>query len=694
MNRRMEEIMDFEKRLLQDRMQLQHLLDGQDIHDSEMMQHKLQNFNQEMEYMQRQLEYFKSGIEKKNVQKMMTEQEAGEVRAAVPQTVLRKDLEKTIGKSLMGIVASVLIFISLILFATLLLPYMNNTVKLVILYFLSFVFLGVGLSRLRKDKENKFYVALTGCGVGAVYISLLLGNIYFKIIGDIPLYVFIGIWSMGVCFLSRLKNKVFQIIGQLGIVIAMLFGCILCRENNDAAKFLALAIFYAISSGVFYYVHYDREFANNLIQHIFNVINFTMLCIVSMEVVGRGVHIIPLLILVIFAVNIGIALRAGLEKTGISFGIVISIYVFLTMKLLQGMILQNRLLALTTYVVCMILAVCVEWKKAGRKEGKYIAEAVLLFQAAGGIDLVGDWNKHGIIILLVLPCLFIGFHRDNHVFKYVGMLFFLNYRFFADAGNVRAAEQFLQGGIAVFTAHWFIYKKREQYSVLFKNVVHILTLMFLAFTLDFLISDFTGNLDAANVISFALTAAFNIIMLKSCFGRNLNTGEKEKNILYYIMNMLFMVIGLLRIYVGNDIMLHMLMIFITLVTFMVNSKNILDKQSYIGGIYVGIKFTVLMVVILNSFDAVNYVVSVACLILAILSIVAGFRGQYKSLRVFGLLLSMVSIFKLIMVDISYENTLGNAMSFFASGILCFIISLIYNYIDRKIQKVDNDLIQK
>ena len=44
---------------------------------------------------------------------------------------------------------------------------------------------------------------------------------------------------------------------------------------------------------------------------------------------------------------------------------------------------------------------------------------------------------------------------------------------------------------------------------------------------------------------------------------------------------------------------------------------------------------------------------------------------------------MISIFKLIMIDINYENTLGNALSFLGSGLLCFIISMIYNYIDKK-----------
>lgn len=177
MNGNKEEIYNFEKRLLQDRMQLQHLIYDQDIHDSEMMEHKLQNFHQEIEYMQRQLEYLKSGIEEQNVQAMRADQadlqpagihknesaaggkETEKIRItgtkepqkaeqkaedAAPQTSLQRDLEKIVGKSLMGIVASVLIFISLILFATLLLPYFNDAVKMAVMYLLSFAFLVQG----------------------------------------------------------------------------------------------------------------------------------------------------------------------------------------------------------------------------------------------------------------------------------------------------------------------------------------------------------------------------------------------------------------------------------------------------------------------------------------------------------------------------------------------------------------------
>ena len=123
------------------------------------------------------------------------------------------DFEKTFGKSFMGIAASVLIFISIILFATLLLPMLGDGAKMAIMYIVSGAFLGIGAYRLIKDKDNKFNISLTGCGLGALFISLLLSNIYFKVLGDIPLYVLIAFWGCLVCIFAKNKNYIFQVIG-------------------------------------------------------------------------------------------------------------------------------------------------------------------------------------------------------------------------------------------------------------------------------------------------------------------------------------------------------------------------------------------------------------------------------------------------------------------------------------------------
>ena len=162
-----------------------------------------------------------------------------------------RDYEKLFGKNLMGIFASVLIFISLVIFATLILPHLTDTLKMLAMYIASIAVLTAGLVLCRKNKENLFYIAILGCGAVSLYLSLLLSNLYFKVIGDLTLYGLILLWAVFVRFLTKIKNLVFNIIGQAGIFIASVLGTILCVHDEDVQKFFVLSIFYFISTVVF-----------------------------------------------------------------------------------------------------------------------------------------------------------------------------------------------------------------------------------------------------------------------------------------------------------------------------------------------------------------------------------------------------------------------------------------------------------
>jgi len=246
----------------------------------------------------------------------------------------------------------------------------------------------------------------------------------------------------------------------------------------------------------------------------------------------------------------------------------------------------------------------------------------------------------------------------------------------------------------VLVMYLLMYIKKEEYNAVFKYLLHTLFIFVWLVLFTEMLYELLYNLDIREnrdsivfAITYTVLVAFNLVMMKSPLGNNIKTGEAENPSYHNAVNMILMIAGLIGISNGNNDFWHVLVILVSLVVFMVNTKNLLDKRNNIfAGIYVGFKFTMLMITILSSFDAVNYVISIACFIMAIISIVIGFRFQYKALRLFGLILSMISTFKLIMIDITYENTLGNALSFFVSGILCFVISLIYNFIDGKIGK--------
>jgi uncharacterized membrane protein len=123
----------------------------------------------------------------------------------------------------------------------------------------------------------------------------------------------------------------------------------------------------------------------------------------------------------------------------------------------------------------------------------------------------------------------------------------------------------------------------------------------------------------------------------------------------------------------------------TLAAFSVNSINLLrryDKNIGVGG-YVGLKYTWLLVTILNALNAPSVMVSISCLLFAIICILIGFRLLIKPIRVYGLALSILSVAKLSLIDINYDNLAGRAAGFFVCGVLCFGVSLVYNMIDKK-----------
>jgi len=732
MSERLNQLLRLEKRLLADRKEVIQLLEESKMSeesDSKLVEYKLDCFQKELVYLSKQTTLLKEELlaqEKKDEAPVEPVVVAEPVVDAEPVVVAEPIVdaepvvkakpvepqvekpgqpiaepkqeskwasfansagwEKTIGKSLMGIFASVLIFISLILFATLLLPYFNDTAKMITTYVVSFAFLGLGLWKMKKDPQNKFYIALTGCGMGALYISLLLSNMYFKVLGDIPLYVLIAIWGIGVMLFSKERSKIFQVIGELGITIAMLFGCALCLDEGDVVKFIVLIVFYIISFGAFYVIHYQEEFADNLMQHIFNVINLSFIGIACLDFPGEAITRMEVWMLFILVLaSLASCFWHKTERESFGFCIFGMIYLIMGYVILACLCSHRWVFGILAYLSAILFMVLFHWKKTEEQEGKYAVQWLLYVVAIIGVCCWENGFAYGAVPLLILPALVAGFWTKNTLFRYAGLLVGAGYLFFVYDMNVYV--HYLLCLVVVAAAHALLYRKKDCYQLGYKICVYLLTMMTLLQSAEVLYEIFDKD-DYIGIIIYILVVAYNLFAMKSSFNMDFKTCEQKSTVFYNFVNLILMIIGLGAIADGNGASIHhVIWIIVTLVTFLVNSKNYLDKRDNMAaGVYVGVKFVIFLIVVLNSFEAVNYVISISCLLFAIVSIIIGFMGDYKALRMFGLVLSMISIFKLIMVDISYQNTLGNALSFFGSGILCFVISLIYNYIDKKVKE--------
>ena len=124
-----------------------------------------------------------------------------------------------------------------------------------------------------------------------------------------------------------------------------------------------------------------------------------------------------------------------------------------------------------------------------------------------------------------------------------------------------------------------------------------------------------------------------------------------------------------------------LLVIIVLMLAVVNLRRVNALMRYMPerrvSFYNGLKFTWTLWIILGRFSAVSYLISLAGIVLAIAFIVAGFRFNYKGLRLYGLVLTMVCVIKLLFWDIVFDNAFYRPISFLVAGILLFLISYIY-----------------
>ena len=620
----------------------------------------------------------------------------------------QKDYEKIFGKNFMGIFASVLIFISLIIFATLLMPYLTDTMKLIGLYIISFGLIIAGFVLIRKSKNNRFYIALVGCGVGSLYITLLLSDLYFKVFGDILLYTFILVWAVFVKYLTRLKSLIFHIIGQLGIFISSILGTILCVHDSDAQKFLVVTVFYFISSVVFAARSKRTSNANpdetttddrityeqNICSHLFkslNLIVFMLGLTLMNSTTFKTVNILIIMVYILAEFYFSFKEKCA---HGLAFQIltVVNSIVFIFLFNAMNMIAGEHSFAFM-YLVAVAVIFYVNLKDAEYKIVSEVCCFILIYLGCYNHPII---SKHLFAYLTVIPFMLYGKWKGNKFYLYTGLAYLAGFLFIlAPYSSVYSLKiEYLVMLMAMYAV--FLYVCRTTGMTAFKVTGYLILCLLTMISVEDtavaslnrwdsmlpieIVIDYRLNRNKAFLITFFTLAVIHLILNQlEYFGK-----EKPVEIMMYAVNGLLMVTGCFALY---DSVWQIPVILVTALLFLINSKRLLQKNIY-AGYYVMFKYTVLMFCILNSYDVINYLISICLLLFAIISIVIGFYKDTKSFRLYGLLLSMVSIFKLIMIDIQYDSTMENAVSFFVSGVLCFIISFIYNRIDRSFQKTE------
>jgi len=181
--------------------------------------------------------------------------------------------------------------------------------------------------------------------------------------------------------------------------------------------------------------------------------------------------------------------------------------------------------------------------------------------------------------------------------------------------------------------------------------------------------------------------------------------EREPVLLRYGMNVALLALGMnmLRHHAeplfightlaGSEVVNTVLLVLMTLALSGLNVKRLYDEHPDSErqiSIYTGLKFTLLLYFILERLSVESYMVTIAGILLALVLIIFGFRKQLKGLRLYGLVITMLCVVKLIFFDIVFDNEFYRPISFIVAGILLFAIFYVYFRLEKNNKEKQND----
>lgn len=612
----------------------------------------------------------------------------------------KESFENRLGKS-MGIIASMLVFISMILFVTLVYSSLTDMTKVICLFVFSFGILLLGAYWMRK-KKNFFTLSITGCGMGAIFLSLFITNVYFHMLNQWALLILIAVWAICVKMFFAKVDYCFEVIGQVGVTVAILFGCSSFVAIGSMEYLFLVVIFIAVSL-VYLLVGSASGVAKAFPMAALNVLSILFLCIKLGEFQGDEefaalfyILTIVLAIMELFVIYWYI-FRAEKNIKGAENSIpyvILIVYSWWHLSVFLG----NAFCEVSDFGMFMIQAMVIvsllvaELLRVRQKNESDIIHTitiyVLYFALVVATNTFETFSNLIGIGLYIFPLLAIGYWWKD---KTAISLSYITMAMFAIMGCEYLTIELIVNVLAITSSAVALIRDKNVYNKWFKCAWYLIFMLTFFTTFRNVTEQLKVPSAIQDVWIYMILAMINAIICHVGFARDWKNPEQEEKVTRYlniIINAIFMIVGFG--YITNSYYKDFMKMLILVVSAFVYTTNIkysyekFKKQPW-SGIYNGAKLSIFLYITLRSYELTGPYVSLGWLVLAIVLITVGFITDYRYLRLYGLFLTMFSIVKLLVFDIHYDNGVVRALSFLISGLLCFAINMLYNFYNKKIQ---------
>lgn len=626
----------------------------------------------------------------------------------------RKDKEALVGKYIIGALAAVLIFVGAVSFIGLVWNHMTPEIKLFIISLSGVILSALGFWLIR-TRKNPITSIILGTGAGLMFIAIISANLAFHLIGNNMSILLAGIWAVLFIISSRYTNQFFTaIIAYIGGYITLMLGLLLMKGDTEL---LLLIVFTTAISAVMIYTTFKKNKAEYVTSIVLSFISYTTIlfrCYIDgLFGTEKLLHSYAPQIAVIFILYLLMNLfynvmnRVYIKTLPVylSIGTVTTIVTIWFIDYLSYNYLNWK--AITCYILFFIMNLIqftlnnILYKKIETWLTRYYAALLVfasmfinieLYKVPTGIILIG-------LLLVIGEKIFKREHQPLLISTIVLLDSFL--LIFNNSNNLICS---VYGILQIGLMGYILWKstdsrKYTQINILKMTGIVIIIINSFAIPANIVdsiniqgISKYADNAAGYLIAVIVTIALFRIGYFKNWksegfqfFGKN-DTLENDKDmmLLAYILSTGLYFYGLQEIAYGDRPFLQLLFTLGTIAIALIQSKILLsgnNRNKSFTGIWIVIKYLMLTWTILGAFfdlNIISVVYSIVGLIVAIGCISAGFILKNKSIRLYGLVLTIIMVAKFILVDLIQENSITKVLALIAGGGLCFLISFIYN----------------
>ncbi|MCQ2426135.1 MAG: DUF2339 domain-containing protein [Lachnospiraceae bacterium] len=675
-----------------------------------------------------------------------------------------------VGKIILSVTAAVLVFIGLIFLALDDKDGIPDWIRIGSMFAVSGICLVSGLLMGRKKRDN-FNLALTGCGVGSLFIAILLTHVWFGYMADWAAFGLLLIWCAAALYLTRRTDSLLlSVIAHIGMVTSICFGYSLGLSDD---KLILLLVYQFASSAVIIVGNmlcYRRTYHLGLLVSLamtaaaggFMWLKFTprMESDAFLFNSGLPIWLIALAfylqfiaatylsyLLSVSAARMKNETLAAIVHTGnkvlwmLSAGVNFCLTTFnVLVPLVSGgkpysevpLFSEIRwkcfLIEAAAAIVIWIVHLAVTDLLRARLSFPRRLARITATLSAVGICVLLFWfllfsdQCSGIrfdLLLFAIPALILlGYARISgekslkkcsYVLLAADYFFMIcgGYRYLirdcGKAGLPAALLYFAVPLAAVLLDFFFSDDEYRRKTSVFLRLFALFVTEFSYIGICRAVPALVQKIQSGHSLSRTLIPIGISLLLFFCylfrFDRPTVTPTSDKRTIWTPVRIVLLLNEFVILIVNAvliaakttflpEVILQTVLFAVSLaLAFCRAGEFVRDPGEGFLAVCAGIKLTVLVMCFLCGTAGVigsRYAFSTVCMLTALAAVIAGFFLRSKPLRLWGLILTIACVLKLVTFDMSGASTLTHIVSFILGGVICFAISAIYTFAEKKL----------